>query len=328
MSALTLLLPARCIYCGRGSQFNVDIPVSKPTAQIALNGCKRTRSCKVCGGDLHIPDGTYELVGTNTRFAYGPSSSLADIRSLESLLSCQIRSDRKVVKFCRAEHHISRTRNIQLGTLNYFRNIEFPSIRDSQEGHFKRQFTNTASSPELLTSTNLNRFIGTKMIMGPGAIVLAPGASATVVDIFDNVYLFCASRLEQPSVDVAKQFDYDAFYEIVDPYRFGEAIRVKLEEELKKPVFTVLGDVEYKEEKKQESSSLDDVVRLRDSEEWWRPLFIKSRRSSDHSGVSFEENREFRMAFIVTDENGKIVPADENTRFIDASTIRKQLANN
>lgn len=322
MLSLSLLLPALCISCGRSFQFKADIPVPKPTAQIALNGCKRTRSCKGCGGDLRIPDGTYELLGAETHFAYGPSSSLADIRSLESSLNCRILSDRKVVKFCRAEHHISRTRNIQLGTLNYYRSIERPSIRDSEEGHFKRQFTNTTSSSQLHTPTDLNRFIGTEMMTGPGGIVLTPGATAAKVDIFDNVYLFCTSRLERPSPDAAKQFDYDAFYEIEDPYRFGEAVRVRLEEELKKPVVTVLGDVEYREEKKQEFESLDDALRARDGEEWWRPLFIKNKSSPDHSGVSFEENREFRMAFVVTDEEGKIVPVDENTRFVDASTLR------
>lgn len=322
MPSLSLLLPALCISCGRGFQFKAEIPVPKPTAQIAVNGCKRTRSCKVCGDDLRIPDGTYELLGGKTRFAYGPSSSLVDIRSLESSLNCRILSDRKVVKFCRMEHHISRTRNIQLGTLNYYRSIEHLSIRDSEEGHFKRQFTNTTSSSQLHTPADLNLFIGTEMMTGPGGLVLTPGATVAQVGIFDNVYLFCTSRLEHPSLDAAKQFDYDAFYEIEDPYRFGEAVRVRLEQELKKPIFMVIGDVEYRKEKKQEFKSLDDAVRAKDNEEWWRPLFIKNQSSSDHSGVSFEENQEFRMAFIVTDDEGNIVPVDENTRLIDASTLR------
>ncbi len=265
-----------------------------------------------------MPDGTYALEGETTRFAYGPSASLREIRDLEARLRTKITSDRRIVKFCRAQHHIHRTPLVQLGTLQYYRECENPYIKDSTEGRSSRvveedRWQERAHSPQAI-----NAFLGSNILAGVGKITARRIASPTEVP---NAYVFCTSRVENPSVTMAREFDvaYDAFYEIADTYAFAEAIRLSLEKELAKTFITILGDVEYQTEKVATFDSLEtatdshrDVLR--------RSVFVKPHYSTDHADVSFARNREFRMAWMAL-EGDEVVSVDGAPKLISATDL-------
>lgn len=244
---LSMLLPAICRTCNTGFQFTVDIPVPQETDQILIQGCSKSRSCPSCRGDGRVPDGTYKLEEGETRFAYGPSESLKDLRRLESLLKRPIISKKRIVKFCDHKYHLTKTKFIQLGTLEYYRKSDNCFIKDSTEGIYSRAVEDKDWRNKPHSAEAINAFVGSNFLNGPGKIT---ARKIVIPKQFPNIYLFCTSRLENPDLEIAKQFGaYDSFYEITDPYEFAEIIRKQLEMELGNIVVSIIGEVRYDDEK-------------------------------------------------------------------------------
>jgi SEC-C motif-containing protein len=77
-------LPVICDSCGR--LFGTDRLIDAPGATVVIDGVTMGNSCPYCGGDGHVVDGTYELVGELTRLLQAPQRTVDELRRLAEIL--------------------------------------------------------------------------------------------------------------------------------------------------------------------------------------------------------------------------------------------------
>ena len=209
----------------------------------------------------------------------------------------------KIVKNCRAQHHISRTRTIQIGTLNYYRMSDNKFIVDPHEGFGVHCFQSERSKiifPEKdATTLAEERLVGARLVINPGGKLTA--------DMWaPNVYIFCCSLVERATKAFASQFGYDSFYEISDPDLFMAKVqegfpgvaRLRDKSQQTVEIVRVHGPVQYqdiREHSHSEVCSPSDLI--------VQSLFTKPRISSAHADVVYQKNQEYRFVWVFLEEH-------------------------
>jgi len=127
-----------------------------------------------------------------------PYDKFADITYESEFNGLQL-SNKKLIKMSKKEHVDTFFKNgtLQLGTFEYYRNHENEEVKDVEEG-----------STILVGSNSKNT------------------AVITITGGFDH-YVFCCFDGEADQ-EIIKKFDYDSYFEIIDPEGFQQAISKKM----------------------------------------------------------------------------------------------------
>ncbi|WP_438967243.1 hypothetical protein [Flavobacterium sp.] len=143
-----------------------------------------------------------------------PYDKFADI-TYESEFNGLEKPNSSIIKMSKKEHVDSFFKNgtLQLGTFEYYRNQENEEVKDIEEG-----------STILVGSNSKNT------------------AVVTITGGFDHYTFCCFDGDADP--EIIRKFDYDSYFEIVDPVGFQQAIAKKLN-----AVFTMKSQCIYKNDK-------------------------------------------------------------------------------
>jgi hypothetical protein len=143
-----------------------------------------------------------------------PHDKFADI-TYESEFNGLEKPNSRIIKMSKKEHVDSFFKNgtLQLGTFEYYRNHENEEVKDIEEG-----------STILVGSNSKNT------------------AVVTITGGFDHYTFCCFDGDADP--EIIQKFDYDSYFEIIDPVGFQQAISKKLN-----AVFTMKSRCIYKNDK-------------------------------------------------------------------------------
>jgi hypothetical protein len=226
----------------------------------------------------------------------------------------------KIVKFCMKAHNPLLTEtNLQLGALSYYKSTDNRFIRDADEGVLKRIYH--PSQPIRYSGEQIGKILGSS-ISGSGMVRFEGRAVGTTYPI-PNAYLFCTSKLSNPTFAQAQELGYDSFYAIREPNLFCDRIRSALQKQLgySFQLFAFHGRVSYQVDKEVILTQLHDFVQ---SHRVIEPYFylLKRQTSPDTNGKVFANEEEYRFAFIPMDAQHRTVPLPSDRIYIESSTVR------
>lgn len=217
-----------------------------------------------------------------------------------------------VVKYCKPEHHFSRTKTFKLGTLQYYREHENGFIADALEGITTtytlekigtKTFMDVRSAEAL--SSGLLKFSGTG-----GGIIIGPDATLRINSRTQvpNQYIWCSSNQESGNKETADTLGYDSWYNIVDVEGFMQSVCYAMISKVKfkipmiysYKIDIVHGTVQYTSQKNLKKFNGYSNI-LRDS------IFNKPETSLSYPEVDYTKNVEYRMLWMMTEPTTGLV---------------------
>lgn len=221
-----------------------------------------------------------------------------------------------LVKYCKRAHNILRGCNtIRLGTLRSY-SADDPDFlrRDDQEGRFS-----LSKKPGVaLKGRRATEYTG----LGSQNIEIAPMARVVRNESFPNCFIYCLSQAT-PTIALARTLDpcYDDWFEIIDQPRFISRLHLLLGEQINPPdlelpsgvsfsncrVYAFSGSVAYgRRHVVLDHDNFDEAMEpIRDPV---NRLFLKP---SGHQSI-----KEYRIAFVVTDTDGRVIGAKPQAKDI------------
>jgi hypothetical protein len=192
------------------------------------------------------------------------------------------------VKYCKTEHNIVKgCRYLQIGTAQYYKDVENTAIKDRQEGIVIEEFT---PDKKIVIGKPIKGYLDDGIYFDVGSMI-------HIEYDLPLVYMFCCSQTTEPSIEKAKLFDYDDYYEIHDINGFSEQITGILKNRFDEEIYCIHDVVKYVDEKKQKLDSEDkfwDAVY-----QFRRDLYFeKLKVSVDHPSVNYKANKEYRFIWI------------------------------
>ena len=144
-------------------------------------------------------------------------------------------------------------------------------------------------------------------------MLLAPGSKFHFAHGVPNCPLFCCSAVEQPTLEMAESFGYDSFYEIADIDSFAQQLgrgflhncMRQITSKGRTEITPIRSRVRYQETRGHNHERAPQQMSL-----IARSLFTKPRVSEAHPDVKFEENAEYRIAWMIR-QGDDWVPVEE-----------------
>ena len=217
-----------------------------------------------------------------------------------------------VVKYCKAEHHFSKTNIFRLGTLQEYREHENELIADPLEGVTPTyKLFNPKDTINLDARTAENLFGGAIKFSGSGNVFqISAGGTVNVnfQSLIPNQYIWCTADQEFGNMKTARSLGYDSWYNITNVTMFMRALSYAMAPHLsfKIPmIYTtqitmISGSVKYKSEKHIDSDT-GNVNPLMDA------VFTKPRNSRIYPNVDYMKNIEYRMLWLMDNKDTNLI---------------------
>ena len=224
-----------------------------------------------------------------------------------------------IVKFCSRSHNplLSETR-IQLCTLYYYKSTDNDFIRDVDEGLISRTFH--PPTPAVFTGNDIGGMTGLS-ISGTGTIRLA-GRAVKTTNPIPNAYVFCTSRLDEPTPEHAASFGYDSWYVIKDASLLCDAMAQEIRRQVapESDILAFHGEVSYQEEKEVVYSALSDFFR---SHSVIDPRFylLKRQTSQQNDLKLYAKEQEYRFVFLPVGKGGRPMPLANDRIYLESRCI-------
>lgn len=223
-----------------------------------------------------------------------------------------------IVKYCPKKYHISTTETIQIGTLNYYKKSDNLFIADPFEGHHEHIIEDSHKTIKIQRDETVKISDGRLS----ASLTINPGGKLELESQFPNVYIFCCSLVERPSIGHAKSIsdEYDAFYIVNDPNGFMQLVEQQLRWLFrpadKKPrkikMLHAHGGVKYVDHRSTSYGQADPDRQIATLDH----IFTKPRTSPVAEHVAFEANQEYRFAWVGLDEQDYIVPVEDEPIYV------------
>ena len=224
-----------------------------------------------------------------------------------------------IVKFCSRSHNplLSETK-IQLCTVYYYKSTDNDFIRDVDEGLISRTFH--PPTPVVFTGNDIGRMTGLS-ISGTGTIRVA-GRAVKTTNPIANAYVFCTSRLDEPTPEHAASFGYDSWYVIKDASLLCDAMAQEVRRQVapESDILAFHGEVSYQEEKAVVYSALSDFFR---SHSIIHPRFylLKRETSRQNDLRLYAKEQEYRFVFLPVGKGGRPMPLTKERIYLESSCI-------
>ena len=225
-----------------------------------------------------------------------------------------------VVKYCKAEHHFSKTNTFRLGTLQEYREHENELIADPLEGvtptyklfNPKDTINLDARTVETLFDGDFQISFndGFKIPSSLRVMQIEAGAIVNVnsQSLIPNQYIWCTADQESGNRETARSLGYDTWYKITNVNMFMKALSYAMVPHLnfKIPMINasniamISGPIKYKSEKHIDSDT-GNVNLLMDA------VFTKPRNSRLNSNVDYMKNIEYRMLWLMYNKYTKLI---------------------
>ncbi len=128
----------------------------------------------------------------------------------------------RLIKFCKREHNVALgAPTLRIGTLDDFRTLECPTLRDRREATSHLAFTQEFT---FSMDNSLSEALSGGGITSDGSLQVTVKKGSTIKKKIDNCYAFCVANLDHyPTLEEAKGFDlaYNSAYEVLDPNEFS-----------------------------------------------------------------------------------------------------------
>ena len=224
-----------------------------------------------------------------------------------------------IVKFCDRSHNpfVSET-SIQLGTLYYYSSTDNDFIRDRDEGEINRTFH--PPRPAVYTGNDIARMTGLP-ISGTGTIRFA-GRAVKTTHPLPNAYVFCTSRLLEPTLEHAALFGYNSWYVIRDASGLCNAVAREVRRQVApdSDILAFHGEVSYQEVKEVVYSDISDFFRSHHVIDPGAYLLKRQRSRQDGLKV-YAREQEYRFVFLPVGEDRRPIPLAKDRICLDASCI-------
>ena len=217
-----------------------------------------------------------------------------------------------VVKYCKAEHHFSKTNTFRLGTLQEYREHENKLIADPLEGVTPTDKIFNPKDTINLDARTAETLFGGAIKFSRSGNVFQIGAGGTVNVNFQylipNQYIWCTADQEFGNRETARSLGYDSWYKITNVNMFMRALCYAMAPHLnfKIPmIYTtqitmISGPVNYKSEKHIDSDT-GNVDPLMDA------VFTKPSNSRINPNVDYMKNIEYRMLWLMDNKYTNLI---------------------
>jgi len=224
-----------------------------------------------------------------------------------------------IIKFCSRLHNpfLSET-TIQLCTLYHYKSTDKDFIRDVDEGVVSRTFH--PPTPAVFTGNDIGKMTGLS-ISGSGTIRFA-GRAVKTTNPIPNAYVFCTSRLVQPTPEHAASLGYNSWYEIEDANQLCDTMAYEIRRQVA-PGLDILafhGEVSYQEDKEVAYSALSDFFR---SHRVIEPrLYLLKREASRQNPLKlYAKEQEYRFVFLPVEKDRRPIPLNKDRIYLESSCI-------
>ena len=173
-------------------------------------------------------------------------------------------------------------------------------------------------TPAVFTGNDIGRMTGLS-ISGTGTIRLAGRAIKTTNPIPD-AYVFCTSRLHEPTPERAAYLGYNSWYVIKDVCQFCDAMAHEVRQQVApgSDILAFHGEVSYQEDKEIVYSALSDFSR---SHRIIDPrLYFLKRQTSRQSEIKlYAKEQEYRFVFLPVGKDRKPIPLTNDRIYLESS---------
>lgn len=229
-----------------------------------------------------------------------------------------------LIKFCEAKHNLAKGCNtVGLGSMSSYAMDDPDFFRyDYQEGYFK--ITNAGAAVHL--DYEATRKLTGGGLISPNGLTIKHGGTFTRNLQCPNCYVFCMSENVMPSLEIARELDpaYNDWYVIHDLQRFATSIGNLLMAQM------LIADLDVSYEASFEwIRGLNlQIVHRACSYEGREMVFTQgtmqqaAEAATDNVQWAFAKNpehnkfKEYRILFIFTDAEGKIVPVKQKAKVL------------
>ncbi len=224
-----------------------------------------------------------------------------------------------IVKFCSRSHNpfLSET-TIQLGTLYYYKSTDNNFIRDIDEGMVNRTFH--PPTPTVFTGKDIGKMTGLS-ISGSGTIRFA-GRAVKTTNPIPNAYIFCTSRLGQPTLEHATCLGYNSWYVIKETSKLCNAMAYAIRRQVApgSDILAFHGEVSYQENKEVIYSALSKFFQSHHVIEPW--LYLLKREASRQNPIKlFAKEQEYRFVFLPIAKDRTPIPLNKDRIHLESSCI-------
>ncbi len=224
-----------------------------------------------------------------------------------------------IVKFCSRLHNplVSET-SIQLCTLHYYKSTDNGFIRDVDEGVMSRTFH--PPTPAVFTGNDIARMTG-HPISGTGTIRFA-GRAVKTTNPVPNAYVFCTSRLDEPTSEHADLFGYNSWYVIKNACLLCDAMAHEIRRQVApgSAILAFHGEVSYQEDKEVVYSALSDFFQ---SHHVIDPRFylLKRQTSREDDLKLYAKEQEYRFVFLPVGKDMRPIPLTKDRIYLESNCI-------
>jgi hypothetical protein len=217
-----------------------------------------------------------------------------------------------VVKYCKAEHHFTKTNTFRLGTLQQYREHENIDIADPFEGltatyRFKNPYEIININSHLIESLTGGRI---KFNYSGDAIQINPGGALILNERHEiqNQYIWCTSDQKYGNEETATSLGYDCWYKIVDIDGFMDALYAAMAPNAR---FLNKISIPYQLDKIHRKVNYSADKHIKSYTGRVNPLtdavFTKPLRSQKDPNVDYTKNVEYRMLWKMYDKNTNLI---------------------
>lgn len=230
-----------------------------------------------------------------------------------------------LIKFGEAKYNLAKGCNtVRLGSMSSYAMDDPDFFRyDYQEGYFK--ITN-AGAPVNLDCEATRKLTGGGLI-SPNGFTIKQGGTFVRDLQFPNCYVFCMSEKDMPSLELAKQLDpaYDDCYVIHNLEQFSASIADLLRAQISAadldvsadPSFDFLRGLDLQIVHRSCSYDGREMVFNQDTVEQAVEVATDNVQWAFAKDPDHKKFNEYRILFIVRDEQGKIIPVKQNAKFLN-----------